>query len=273
MAGVLTGFTPGLGHLYCGQWQKGLKLHLLFILGGAVVLYGILLYVPYPPYNVIVPLGLIWGGLVFILIDAVRLAKKLREGYQLKPYNKWYIYLVIIVLVSFGEPALVRFPPKAYTIPSGAMSPTLLRGDQVLVDKIVYQFADPRRKDIITFLYAEDESKIFVKRIIGLPGDTITIRNKVVSINGEAINGEDYTQYGDPGVIQGQISPRDNYGPITVPKNAYFVLGDNRDYSLDSRFGGFVEKEKILGKVGTIYWSWDPIESQVRWSRVGQPVH
>ena len=276
MAGLLTGFAPGLGHLYCGQWQKGLKLHLLLILGGAVALFGFLFYVPYPPYNVLVPLVLICGGWVFILIDAILAARSLRNDYQLTPFNKWYVYLGIIVLCSFESDSLKllsRPLQEAHKIPSGAMVPTLLPGDHILVDKIMYRFTDPRRKDVITFLYPEDESKTFVKRIIGLPGETITIRNKVVSINGEDIKDNDYTQRIDPGVINGQISHRDNFGPVTVPQNAYFVLGDNRDQSLDSRFWGFLEREKIVGRVAIIYWSLEPTDLQVRWLRLGQPVH
>ena len=273
VAGVLSGFAPGLGHLYCGQWKKGLTLHLLFILVGAVVSYAILFYVSYPPFNVIAPLGLIAGGSIFIFLDAVLTARKLRNDFQLKPVNKWFIYVGIIVLVSFGEPELVRLLMKAFNIPHGSMIPTLLLGDHILVDKIEYAFADPRRKDVIIFPYPEDESKTFVKRIIGLPGETITIRNKVVSINDENLNDDEYTQRLDPGMIDGQISHRDNFGPITVPDNSYFVLGDNRDQSLDSRFWGFVERDKILGKVAIVYWSWDPIDWQARWARIGQHIH
>jgi signal peptidase I len=272
VAGVLTGLAPGLGQVYCGQWQKGLIYHLLLL--GIAVAGGLsILWIPFPPFNVIVPSAMLMMWLLYILVDAIRTGKKLRDDYQLKPYNKWYIYVGVIVLVSFGEPALPRLLMKAYAVPSGGMIPTLLRGDQVLIDKILYRFADPRRKDVITFLYPEDESKTFVKRIIGLPGDNVTIRNKVVSVNGVEIKDEDYTQYDDPAVIDGHISHRDNFGPISVPTKAYFVLGDNRDYSLDSRFWGFVEREKILGKVATIYWSWDSREREIRWSRLGQFIH
>ena len=151
----------------------------------------------------------------------------------------------------------------------------MLIGDHILTDKVAYLVRDPRQGDIITFLYPEDETKTFVKRIVGLPGDTIQIRNKVVYVNRNPLKDTAYTQRIDPGIIDGRINPRDNFGPVTLPPKAYFVLGDNRDQSLDSRFWGYVQRDKIEGKVRVIYWSSivdGAIKDGVRWDRIGQQL-
>lgn len=151
------------------------------------------------------------------------------------------------------------------------MAPTLLIGDQVLIDKsISWNGAVLQRGDIVVFKFPEDETKEFIKRIIGLPGETILIRNKTVYVNNQPLDDASYTQRIDPGIIDGAIHPRDNFGPVTIPDEAYFVMGDNRDQSFDSRLWGHVQRSKVLGKLRFIYWSWDAESSTVRWDRVGR---
>ena len=120
--------------------------------------------------------------------------------------------------------------------------------------------------DVIVFEFPEDTTKDFIKRIIGVPGDVIEMKDKVVYRNGEKLV-EPYIKHTDPNIQQ----RRDNFGPITVPPDRYFVMGDNRDESYDSRFWGFVDKEKIRGKAWVIYWSWDG-PGDIRWSRIGRMV-
>lgn len=191
------------------------------------------------------------------------------------------------------------FVVQAFKIPSGSMIPTLMIGDHILVSKLAYgfqlpqdcefqvsfppvacfsstfvvNFDPPQRGDIIVFRYPEDENKDFIKRVIGLPGDTLHIQNKQVMVNGELLQDDAYTQRIDPGIIDGRINPRDNLGPITVPPDSYFVMGDNRDQSLDSRFWGFVRMEKIKGRAFLVYWSWNGQGSWtdwIRWDRIGK---
>lgn len=141
--------------------------------------------------------------------------------------------------------------------------------------KMLLPLAQVQRGDIIVFMFPEDETKDFIKRVIGLPGDTVEIRNKSVFVNGSALN-EPYVQYVDPAVLPHQIQPRDNLGPLTVPADAYFVMGDNRDQSLDSRFWGYVKRDKIKGKAFLIYWSWNgrgDLSHLVRWNRIGKVIH
>ena len=125
---------------------------------------------------------------------------------------------------------------------------------------------DPQHGDVIVFEFPEDTTKDFIKRIIGVPGDVVEMKDKVLIRNGEQLV-EPYIKHTDPG-----MQPRrDNFGPITVPAGKYFVLGDNRDESYDSRFWGFVDKEKIRGKAWVIYWSWDG-PSDIRFNRIGRMV-
>jgi signal peptidase I len=158
---------------------------------------------------------------------------------------------------------------QAFKIPSGSMKETLQIGDHILVNKFIYgikipfiratliPIKDPARKDIVVFEYPEDPSKDFIKRVIGVAGDTITIRNKKLYVNGQLQRPEDYAVYKDDRMFPPQLSTRDNLGPIEVPEDSLFVMGDNRDNSHDSRFWGFVDLKAVKGKAFIIYWSWD----------------
>lgn len=162
--------------------------------------------------------------------------------------------LVIAVILAI----IIRmFVVEAFKIPSGSMKPTLLIGDHLLVNKFIYKFGEPNRGDIIVFKYPDDPSRNFIKRIIGVGGDTIQIRDKIIYINGEPQD-ELYIQHVDSKIYPSEYSPRDNFGPITVAPNSYFMMGDNRDSSLDSRFwkNRFVNRRAIVGKAFIIYWSW-----------------
>ena len=126
----------------------------------------------------------------------------------------------------------------------------------------------PQRGDVIIFKYPKDPDVDFIKRIIGIPGDVIEVRNKQVYRNGEALK-EDYVRIDEPDRI---IPGRDIFGPVTVPEGMYFVMGDNRDNSMDSRFWGFVPKNDIIAKARRIYWSWQGL-TDIRWSRLGQAIN
>ncbi|MCI0526969.1 MAG: signal peptidase I, partial [Nitrospira sp.] len=117
-----------------------------------------------------------------------------------------------------------------------------------------------------------DESKDFIKRVVGEPGDIVEIRNKQVYVNQQFLD-EPYAIHQDPAVYSRESQPRDYYGPITVPQDSYFVMGDNRDHSMDSRYWGFVKLNKIKGKAFLIYWSWDKSHYWVRWGRIALTIH
>jgi len=206
---------------------------------------------------------------------------KLTEGTasQKSQAREWGEAIVIAVVLA----AIIRvFVVEPYKIPSGSMLDTLLIGDHLLVtkfiygthipftDKVVLPLKEPERGDIIVFKYPENEKLDYIKRVIGTPGDTVEVRDKVVYIDGIPLD-EDYTKFTDKDIRPPFISPRDNFGPVTVPDGKLFVMGDNRDNSSDSRFWGFVEIKKIKGKALILYWSWDRDHGGgygVRWNRI-----
>ena len=175
------------------------------------------------------------------------------------------------------------FVVQAFKIPSGSMIPTLLIGDHILVSKFIYGIRnpftgavlipvkDPERLDVVVFKYPLNPDQDFIKRVVGLPGDTIEVINKKVHVNGAPIKD-------DPGVNSNSLvlsrdkSARDNFGPTTVPAQSLFVMGDNRDNSHDSRFWQFVDYKNLKGKAFILYWSWDKKAFGVRWGRLGNII-
>src|SRR5450830_123123 len=197
-----------------------------------------------------------------------------------KPKSKLREYIEAILLAIVIAFFVRTFVIQAYKIPSGSMKPTLLIGDHILVSKFNYGIrlplvrsslipvGTPKRGDIVVFIYPEDRSKDFIKRLIGLPRDTIEIRNKNILLNGLPWS-DTHGVYVDNLIIPGSVQPRDNFGPVTVPEGSLFVMGDNRDESYDSRFWGFVDLKDVQGKAFIIYWSWNPDEREIRWQRLG----
>ena len=163
------------------------------------------------------------------------------------------------------------------------MEDTLLIGDFLLVNKFVYGIRipftdlrlpavrDPERGDVIVFKYPIDPSLDFIKRVIGVPGDEIQIVDKQVYINGIPYRNQ-HEMHKDNQILPAEAEVRDNFGPIRVPEDSYFVMGDNRDNSHDSRFWGFVNKSNLVGKAIIKFWSWDKKEWQVRWGRIGRII-
>ena len=175
-----------------------------------------------------------------------------------------FLALLLAVLVR-------TFVVQAFRIPSGSMIPSLLIGDQILVDKLVYKFRDPERGEIIVFKYPVDETRDFIKRIIGLPGEKLEIRDRKVYINDHLLDDTGYA-YHDVPANAPSVDIRDNLGPIIIPENQYFMMGDNRENSQDSRFWGFLDRSQIVGRAFIIYWSRDIssyFPSNIRWGRFG----
>jgi signal peptidase I len=222
-----------------------------------------------------------------------------------KSVFKEYIepFLIAAVVALF----IRQFVVEAFKIPSGSMIPTLTIGDHLLVNKFVYgpriPFTDarifrgtePKRGDIIVFKYPNDESKNFIKRVVGLPGDKIEIVKGRLLINDQPVPQKEIGFYDDadrtaglsfsrPRLLDEQLGgvkhhilymydqAEKNFGPQLVPKDSVFVMGDNRDNSQDSRVWGFVRFEKILGRALIIYWSWDGNGRWVRWERIGSLI-
>ena len=176
---------------------------------------------------------------------------------------------------------------QAFTIPSGSMMDTLLVGDYILVNKFLFgpevpltdyrlpALRVPHRGDIIVFKYPQDEKRDFIKRIVATPGETVQVRGQQVLINGQPLD-EPYVRR-NPGALSHTGSPSFcGYAyacePLLVPHDSYFVMGDNRDNSQDSRYWGFVKRDKVKGKAFLIYWSWDSDRHWLRWWRLGRYI-
>ena len=194
--------------------------------------------------------------------------------------------IVIAVLIAL----FVRtFIVQAFKIPSSSMEPTLLVGDYILVSKFTYgtriPFTDvkvfplknPKRGDIIVFIYPKDHSKDFIKRVIGTEGDKVEIVQNKIYINDQVID-DPWGHYSEEKTGWTRfLQPMERFGPVVVPKASLFVLGDNRDNSQDSRFWGFVNLNAVKGKAFIGYFSWDQqaqsLLEKVRWGRLGKLIH
>ena len=223
-------------------------------------------------------------------------ANEIMETFKKSVVREYFESLVIAVVLALF---IRTFVVQAFKIPTGSMEQNLLIGDHLLVNKFVFGPAlgraetmllpmkDIRRLDVIVFKYPEDPERDFIKRVIGLPGETVELRNKRVYVNGQRLE-EPYVYYlEDPPPLPEEMSlsndpagtagdPRVRYGPVTVPPNHYFAMGDNRDNSQDSRYWGFLPRENVKGKALVIYWSYAAetgnIFSATRWSRILRQV-
>jgi signal peptidase I len=196
----------------------------------------------------------------------------------IREYIEAFAVAIILALI------IRTFVVQAFKIPSGSMEDTLLVGDHILVNKFIYgeripytdirffDFNRPGRGDVIVFIYPEDESKDFIKRVVGTEGDTIEIKEKQVYVN-DILQNETHVVHKDNAVIPAHVTRRDYYGPQQVPKDMLFVMGDNRDRSADSRFWGFVPLSKVKGKAFLIYWSWGGFMRDIKWGRIGKLIH
>jgi signal peptidase I len=154
---------------------------------------------------------------------------------------------------------------QAFKIPTSSMEDTLLINDQIIANKFIYgttlpwqkhkawKFTTPKRGDVIIFRYPNDPRMMFIKRCMGLPGDMLQMKDKVLYINGKKLD-EKYTYHKDLRIFPGSYAPRDNWGPIGVPDGCIWAMGDNRDMSSDSRFWGFLPYDYLRGKAWIVYW-------------------
>ena len=281
-AAVLALLWPGVGYLYAGRGSRGLLLLLLL----PPVELGILLLavlVPLPLICVAVPAALVLGLHLLFARGAARAARGFPVDRPLPLFSRWYSCVAAILLAA-GPNALWAHGYRttfvqAFKIPTGAMEPTIRIGDHLLVVKWAYGWHDPalgrlmseakhpERGDLVVFRFPEDRSAVFIKRCIGLPGETVEVRGTTVVVNGSPLT-EPYAKFlkaefssdADPGMTD----PRGTWGPQTVPVDMYFVLGDNRDNSRDSRYWGFVPQEDLLGRAVVVYWSYAATREEYR---------
>ncbi len=208
-----------------------------------------------------------------------------------KPYRKSTLreYFEAIATAVILALFVRTFVVQAFKIPTGSMENNLLIGDHLLVNKFVFgpdgsrlarallPMRDVHRGDVVVFKYPEDPERDFIKRVIGLPGDTLEVKDKRVYINGKRLD-EPYVHYLEPPAAPSQYHEvtsfdlRERYGPVKVPADKYFVMGDNRDNSQDSRYWGFLPREYIKGRALMIYWSYESETEDYQQTGIGATI-
>jgi len=263
LAFVASLITPGAGHVLRGHTRRGFAWAF-----GMAALELVLVF--------LMPVG--WATIVIMaMIGALALlACALDTLWLAGTTPSWAIVLASwTALLIFGgitgEQTASYYTEhylQAFTIPSASMEPTLARGDYVVTDKSAYRTRGPGRGDIVVFTSPLDERRHLVKRIVGVPGDRIEIRGRQVFVNGTALE-EPYVAPAPEAPSSGRCVYAFGCDPTFVPVDSYFVMGDNRDRSHDSRHWGLVRRARIVGRVLAIYWSWDAGRRLPRLTRVG----
>jgi signal peptidase I len=198
-------------------------------------------------------------------IESQRQARQFLNRKTRKPL--WREYLETAIFAVLAAVVLRLFVVSAYRVNSASMEDALLTGDYIFVNKLAYDYGKlPQPGDIIVFKYPNNPDKDFIKRVLALPGQTVQVADKIVYVNGAVAALPPTAKNTDQKVMPGDLSFRDNFGPYVVPQGQYFVMGDNRDDSQDSRFWGSVPVQNIKGKAVFIYWSWDPDPNPPGWS-------
>jgi signal peptidase I len=283
----LSMLSTGLGHMYCGRFTTGLALFFAALLPAPFALAAALSPSPHLVLaGVLLPCLLVVLVYLYAIVASYFLAKKTGAQYELRDYNRGGVYLLFVgggLVYAATITLFIRANVfEAYRCPTASMEPTLLRGDQFLVNKLA-QRRVPHRGDLIIFLAPQDRALRFVKRVIALPGDTVKVDGNAVSVNGrqwehrpvpatdKAVvpDGNRRLVYEDNGTVAYRIqeaaegSETAAHPATAVPPGHCFVLGDNRDFSMDSRCFGLVPLGDILGTVEFIYL---PAQD---WSRFG----
>ena len=217
-------------------------------------------------------------------VNKVKEQSVMEQTAAVKTKSAFREYAEAIIMALILALFIRTFIVQAFKIPSGSMIPTLAIGDHILVNKLSYglripfleryllQYDNPERGDVVVFIYPEDRSKDFIKRVIAVAEDSVEIREKKIFINGKQID-DPHGHFAGYDPQAGGVGSGDDFGPKTVPANHIFVMGDNRDRSYDSRFWGFVDLNDVRGKAFLIYWSWDGTDRWVRWERLGNLIY
>ncbi|HUT94095.1 MAG TPA: signal peptidase I [Thermoguttaceae bacterium] len=289
IAVLLSFLCGGLGQVYCGRIARGLVLMLLS--GGlgpvvaALVLMGPADWSTSAVLAAFVLPGLVW---FYAVVDALVLAIRTGRNYQLKDYNRWFVYLILVLMLLPSSVAYALLTREgffeAFQIVSASMEPTIAKNSRVLADKRAYRSEPVERGDVVVFINPNDRRERWIKRIVALPGDTIEIRGNQVLVNGKRlvrteagdarsehgpVDGDVYWENNGPvryKILLGPPDPNDPSVPedlseTPIPPGHCFVLGDNRNTSCDSRQVGPIPLVDLAGRVDCIYFpAWRKIE-------------
>ena len=279
LAALLSMLGGALGQIYCGRLRRALMLWLMGGLLAAIVLMACI-SLPIGPIGLGVLLLCVVAYKIFLPVDAFRIARQ-SGAVPRKRYQRWWFYILAYLafvacsnLAAYGMRAYLA---EAFMVPGRAMSPTIQHRDRILVDRFSLDAENIRRGSVVVFRSEGAGSPLFAMRVVGLPGDVVELRNDRLWVNG--------VEADDPhAVFDGPFLPHVDvvdYGPLTVPDNTFFVLGDNRRRSFDSRFLGPIPSADFYGIARLIYWSRDhafpnpedistAIPGPIRWDRIGR---
>jgi signal peptidase I len=288
----LSSFCAGLGHIYCGQFTTGLILLSLSLLPAPILVAAVFSKNPSVIlWGIVGPCVFSIGVYVYALFSSSRLAKRIGDSYQFKDYNNGIVYSIFAVgnlyfslIVAIAIALYFRSNVmEAFYCPSESMSPTILKGDRFLANKLV-QRKQPHYGDVVVFLAPDNRDNVHVKRVVGLPGDTVAVRGTDVFVNGQKLDhqplsptnaasgrtseGNSAWETNSEATYQVQFADNDekiaDFPETRIPAGNCFVLGDNRNRSEDSRKYGVVPLGDILGKAEYLYF---PVSD---WSRFGK---
>jgi signal peptidase I len=282
LAAILNFVVPGLGHQYAGRIRSAALLLLLYQPLETTTLL-LMLWIPSRGVNVAAPYAIVVVARVILAVAAALDVRPALERPVFRLSRSRALVGSLLVVVGLNKLWVTVYRAsvaQAYALPTGSMEPTILMGDRVLASKWDYGWRLPLlarpltarrdvvRGELVVFPYPQDPGRTYLKRVVGLPGERFEIRGKRVFIDGRRLE-EPYAHFIE---APGTDSPSElwnNFPAVTVPADSYFVLGDNRDNSRDSRFWGFLRGSDLQGRPRLVYWSVDPRTGAVRWSRIG----
>ncbi len=278
VAGLLNLFFPPLGHVYAGRLLRGVSMWFLG-LGYMFLVIAVAVYLPVTPliFNLLIISVLLYPAVM--VTDAVLAARRRRDTPR-KGYQRWWFYLAVPVVVIVANHIVARslraVVCEAFVIPTRAMAPTIQAGDRIVVDKLCVRPANLSRGDLVVFFSDGPGSPCWIMRVAGLPGDTVEVKNERIFVNGK--------EWAESHAVVNKHLPLHpqsaNYGPMKVPADSFFVLGDNRRLANDSRLIGPIPLRDLYGKAKVIYWSrernfpnpqsteqYNP--GRIQWERIG----
>ncbi|NDV19520.1 signal peptidase I [Pseudodesulfovibrio sp. JC047] len=244
LAGLSSFIVTGLGQVYNGQWKKGIG----FLLAELVFSLGMMWFMA-DFVSMLLCLAIVLGYKFFVAGEAYVSAQSMQE-YTPGKGNRWWVYglfMVVNIVLGILLQLCLSQPYKTYTAASGSMIPALYEGDYFMAENLEEGDA-LRRGDVVIFSYPKDENITFIKRVIGLPGETLDIRRQQVFIDGQRLE-ESYARH----TKDSRLPQRDVLQPVTLGADEYFVMGDNREESYDSRWWGAVKRDKILARARYVY--------------------
>lgn len=267
LSAVLSFIMPGLGQFRNGQLLKSIIFYILYFVA-FFIFHFFNLFRTFNGLIIIFILSMVLY--LFIIGDAFTFARR-NKGKDKESYKKWLIYIILIILhliiASLYKSYMNSNFIMAHRVPTASMEPTIKPGDFFIADYQYYKKNPVKPNDVVVLRFPKDSKRKFIERCIGIGGQVVEIKDKSVFVDGKVFPDSQKTQFIDPNIILKDITDpdvypkhienRDNYGPITVPRGHYFVMGDNRDNSYDSRFWGFLPKENVLAKPLYIYWAKD----------------